>query len=90
MGDSPFGSSICGFHFLHMGVIEPWYNTNYLHTHKSEENNHVGYFPSLLQCTFGYLLDKDSTGGLEHREIGSGFRGWLEILDSLNSLYRGL
>jgi hypothetical protein len=36
--DSPLGIIICGFGFLHLGVVDPWCNTNYLHGQRNRES----------------------------------------------------
>lgn len=69
-GDSLFGSSIYGSHFLDLGKVDPWYNIRYLYSHRSGDNHLVVSFPSWFQGPFGYLFDLDSITGLEQWKTG--------------------
>lgn len=81
----------CGFCFLDLGVVDPWYNASYLHGYRSGDNDHVRSFPNWPQCPFGYLLDLDRISGLEQRETDCGLGVQLGLLDGLmRRLYAGL
>lgn len=60
--DSPFGSIVCGFCSLDLGVVNLWYNASYIH---GRWNGDPGWF----QCPFGYLLYPDGITDLKQESF---------------------
>lgn len=57
LGD--YAGGVAGFHFLDLGVVNPWHNVSYLHGCRSGENHCVWFFPGWFQHAFGYMLDPE-------------------------------
>ena len=83
---------MCGFYFLDLGVVDPWCNASYLHSHRNGENHCAGIlFTSLLNFSFSYAFDPDRITLLEQGKSNSGLRSWPGHLNSpINSFFGGL